>query len=54
MLHDVRQWPALIPMAIASAAVETLGAGAIFALVAIIGNPGRAAASAIYSCMPWH
>jgi ABC-type multidrug transport system fused ATPase/permease subunit len=70
MLHDVRrcltllsanlrrQWLGLVPLALLSAGLEMLGAAAIFALIAIIGNPARAAelpvASFVYRRLPWH
>src|SRR5712691_1576310 len=70
MLNDVRaclallsrrarwRWAALIPLTLAAAAVEAVGAGAAFGLISILGDPGRAAtlpvASRIYPYLPRH
>src|SRR5258705_11002064 len=68
MLADVRaclgllspwarwRWVALIPLTLAAAAAEAVGAGAAFGLITILGDPGRAAtlpvASSIYRHLP--
>ena len=70
MVNDVRvclgllspqarwRWAALIPLALASAAAEAIGAGAAFGLISILGDPARAAtlpvASWIYPHLPSH
>jgi ATP-binding cassette subfamily C protein len=70
MLNDVRaclgllspqarwRWAALIPLALASAAAEAIGAGAAFGLITILGDPARAAtlpvAAWIYPHLPRH
>ena len=70
MLNDVRaclgllspqarwRWAALIPLALASAAAEAVGAGAAFGLITILGDPARAAtlpvAAWIYPHLPRH
>jgi ATP-binding cassette, subfamily B, bacterial PglK len=70
MLNDVRvcvgllspqarwRWAALVPLALASAAAEAIGAGAAFGLISILGDPARAAtlpvASWIYPHLPSH
>jgi ATP-binding cassette subfamily C protein len=68
MLNDVRaclgllspqarwRWAALIPLAVAAAVAEAVGAGSAFGLISILGDPGRAAtlpvASWIYPHLP--
>ena len=68
MLNDVRaclgllspqarwRWAALIPLALAAAVAEAVGAGSAFGLISILGDPGRAAtlpvASWIYPHLP--
>jgi ABC-type multidrug transport system fused ATPase/permease subunit len=51
------RWVALVPLALASAASEAVGAGAAFALITILGDPSRAAtlpvAGWIHAHLPW-
>ena len=37
-----RRWAALIPLAVLGAGAEAIGAGLVFGLVTIIGNPAQA------------
>ncbi|MBI3302784.1 MAG: ABC transporter ATP-binding protein [Deltaproteobacteria bacterium] len=51
------RWAGLIPLAVAAALLETLGAAAVFALMKIISDPSHVSrlpvVSAIYRVLPW-
>jgi len=43
------RWASLVPLAIAAAALESAGAGVVFALVQVLANPSRAASMPVLS-----
>jgi ATP-binding cassette subfamily C protein len=51
------RWLAIVPLALAAAGAEAVGAGAVFGLITILGDPARAAtlpvASWIHARLPW-
>jgi ABC-type multidrug transport system fused ATPase/permease subunit len=49
-----RRWAALLPVAVVTAALEALAAAAVFGLVAVLGDPTRAASSPLLSRLGAH
>lgn len=52
------RWACLVPLAVAGAVLEAVGAVTVFALIKIINNPSQIASlpvvSTIYAVLPWH
>ena len=44
------RWALLVPVVLAAAAAETMGAAAVFGLITIIGDPSQAATLATPRC----
>src|SRR5712691_7976686 len=52
------RWAGLVPLAVAGAVLEAVGAVTVFALIKIINNPSQIASlpvvSTLYAVLPWH